>query len=71
MHLRLVEHLLLGIYFTMLFSITVFSIELCKKSRCIGGIKKKIILKIFWGGSWNILGGGGGGGKLAPHWIEP
>ena len=31
MHLRLVEHLLLGIYFTMLFSITVFSIELCTK----------------------------------------
>ena len=33
MHLRLVEHLLLGIYFTMLFSITVFSIELCTKYR--------------------------------------
>ena len=32
MHLRLVEHLLLGIYFTMLFSITVFSIELCTKN---------------------------------------
>ena len=23
------------------------------------GIKKKIIHKIFWGGSWNVWGGGG------------
>ena len=53
-----------------------------KKCQCIEGIRKKIIRKIFWGGSWNVWGGGGGGGgggklerlggKLpALHWIDP
>ena len=42
MHLRLVEHLLLGIYFTMLFSITVFSFELCTKTRTGLGLEIRL-----------------------------
>ena len=48
MHLRLVEHLLLGIYFTMLFSITVFSIELCTNAKYTPrGMPRKLLVTVI------------------------
>ena len=42
----------------------VLVVALEKKCWCIGGIKKKIIRKIFWGEAGTF--GGGGGGSFPP-----
>ena len=44
--------------------------DFAKSARCIGGIKKKIIHQIFWGGEAGTFGGGGGGGKPPPSPLD-